>query len=99
MYFAYIYLTSFLFMINCTTRIENPKKFMSDVIIDLYGNYKYILIEMSNKTNLNDYKYLVRGSTAFDYHKSLYRNFDGLREPFNSYEFFFQNSWRRKNFN
>ena len=60
--------------INCT-KIENPKKFMTDVNIDLFGNFKYILIEMTNKTNLNDYKYLVRGSTKFDYHKSLYRNF------------------------
>ena len=48
---------------------------MTDVLIELYGNYKYILIEMANKTNLNDYKYLVRGSSQFDYHKSLYRNF------------------------
>ena len=60
--------------INCI-KIENPKKFMSDVNIDLFGNFKYILIEMTNKTNLNDYKYLVRGSTKFDYHKSLFRNF------------------------
>ena len=67
----YIHLISFLVLI----KIDNPKKFMTDVIIDLYGNYKYILIEMTNKTNLNDYKYLVRGSNAFDYHKNLYLNF------------------------
>ena len=48
---------------------------MTDVIIDLYGNYKYLLIEMYNKTNLNDYKYLVRGSNTFEYHKKLYINF------------------------
>ena len=67
----YIHLISFLVLI----KIDNPKKFMTDVIIDLYGNYKYLLIEMTNKTNLNDYKYLVRGSNAFEYHKSLYLNF------------------------
>ena len=78
MYFAYLYLFFILLIINSIIncfRIENPKKFMADVIIELIGNYKYILIEMANKTNLNDYKYLVRGSSQFDYHKSLYRNF------------------------
>ena len=48
---------------------------MTDVNIDLFGNYKYILIEMTNKTNLNDYKYLIRGSNKFDYHKRLYLDF------------------------
>ena len=48
---------------------------MTDVIIDLNGNYKYLLIEMQNKKNLNDNKYLVRGSSAFEYHKNLYLNF------------------------
>ena len=41
----YIHLISFLFLIN-TIKIDNPKKFMTDVIIDLNGNYKYLLIEM-----------------------------------------------------
>ena len=48
---------------------------MSDVIIDTNGDFKYILIEMANKTNLNDYKYLIRGSNEFDYHKRLFLNF------------------------
>ena len=76
MYFKYIHLISIsiLILIN-SIKIEDPKKFMTDVIIDLNGNYKYLLIEMQNKTNLNDYKYLVRGSSAFEYHKNLYLNF------------------------
>ena len=64
-----------IFNIIDAIKIDNPKKFMTDVIIDLNGNYKYLLIEMLNKTNLNDYKYLVRGSNAFEYHKNLYLNF------------------------
>ena len=60
-----------IFNIIDAIKIDNQKKFMTDVIIDLNGNYKYLLIEMLNKTNLNDYKYLVRGSNAFEYHKNL----------------------------
>ena len=73
----YFYFISFVFCfnnINCL-KIKDPKKFISDVIIDLNGNYKYILLEMANKTNLNDYKYIVRGSNEFEYHKKLYLNF------------------------
>ena len=61
--------------INCEKIIKDPKNFLSDVIIDTNGDFKYILIEMANKTNLNDYKYLIRGSNEFDYHKCLFLNF------------------------
>ena len=57
----YFYFISFIFcfnIINCL-KIKDPKKFISDVIIDLNGNYKYI----------------VRGSNEFEYHKKLYLNF------------------------
>ena len=70
----YIFLFSITFFINCF-KIENPKKFISDVIIDLNGNNKYILLEMVNKTNFNDYKYLIRGSTTFEFHKQIYLDF------------------------
>ena len=73
--YLFLYSIFFIFdVVNCI-KIENPKKFLSDVIIDLNGDFKYILLEMQNKTNLNDYKYLVRGSKEFEYHKKLYMNF------------------------
>ena len=61
--------------IKCNKKIKDPKNFLSDVIIDTNGDFKYILIEMTNKTNMNDYKYLIRGFNEFDYHKRLYLNF------------------------
>ena len=71
----YLIIFIYFFLINCNSKIKDPKDFLSDVIIDTNGDFKYILIEMTNKTNLNDYKYLVRGSNEFNYHKRLYFNF------------------------
>ena len=75
MLFRILILFIFLFITNCNYKIKDPKNFLSDVIIDTNGDFKYILIEMTNKTNLNDYKFLVRGSNEFDYHKRIYLNF------------------------
>ena len=61
--------------INGEVKSKDLKNFLSDVIIDTNGDFKYILMEMTNKTNLNDYKYLIRGSNKFDYHKRLYLDF------------------------
>ena len=72
--YLFIILLSFYFTIN-EQKIKDPKKFISDVIIDTHGDFKYILMEMVNKTNLNDYKYLIRGSNQFDFHKRLYLDF------------------------
>ena len=75
--FSKILFITFIYFINiiCRETIKNPKNFISDVIIDTNGDFKYILMEMVNKTNMNDYKYLIRGSNEFDYHKRLYLNF------------------------
>ena len=70
-----IILISYIIIINCDIQIKDPKKFISDVVIDFYGDFKYILLEMTNKTNLNDYKYIIRGSNQFDYHKKIYYDF------------------------
>ena len=60
---------------NCDIKIKDPKKFISDVVIDFNGDFKYILMEMVNKTNLNDFKYIVRGFQKFDYHRKIYNDF------------------------
>ena len=76
MLYKILFVTFIYFIkINCGETIKNPKNFISDVIIDTNGDFKYILMEMVNKTNMNDYKYLIRGSNEFDYHKRLYLNF------------------------
>ena len=72
--YLFIILLSFYFISN-EQKIKDPKKFISDVIIDTHGDFKYILLEMTNKTNLKDYKYIIRGSNQFDFHKSLYLDF------------------------
>ena len=74
MFPKYLILIFIYFIINCV-EIKNLKDFLTDVIIDTHGDFKYILMEMVNKTNMNDYKYLIRGSNEFDYHKRLYFNF------------------------
>ena len=60
---------------NCDIKINNSKKFISDVVIDFNGDFKYILLEMVNKTNLNDFKFILRRFQKFDYHKKIYNDF------------------------
>jgi len=66
---------SFILIIKCEITIKDPKKFISSVVIDTGGDFKYILMEMVNKTNPMDYKYLVRGCQDFYYHKKIYYDF------------------------
>ena len=75
MFPKYLILIFIYFIIIYCGEIKNLKDFLTDVIIDTHGDFKYILMEMVNKTNMNDYKYLIRGSNEFDYHKRLYFNF------------------------
>ena len=72
------FLTIFIYIFNtynCNVKIKDPKKFISDIIIDFNGDFKYILMEMVNKTNLNDFKYIVRGFQKYDYHRKIYNDF------------------------
>ena len=75
--FSKILFITFIYFINinCRETIKNPKNFISDVIIDTNGDFKYILMEMVNKTNLNDFKYIVRGFQKYDYHRKIYNDF------------------------
>ena len=70
-----IFISLIIIINNAKQPEKDPKDFLSDVIIDMNGDFKYILMEMYNKNNTNDYKFLVRGSNEFSYHKILYLSF------------------------
>jgi hypothetical protein len=65
---------------------------LADCSVDTSGTFKFIQIEVRNKSNPNESKIIVRGSREHYYHNDIYRNFmDRLRanskDLYNNYSF------------
>ena len=65
---------------------------IKDCVVDTNGDYKYIQILITNRTNSLDSKIIVRGGSEWRYHPAIYRDFlSKLRkndyEMYNNYNF------------
>ena len=63
-----------------------------ECIIDDYGTFKYIQIEIINKTDKNDKKIVIRGDGECSYHKDIFRKFlngilQGPKELYDNYDY------------
>lgn len=63
-----------------------------ECIIDELGTFKYIQIQITNKSNKNDTKIVIRGTGDFSYHKEIFRHFlngilKGPKDLYENYEF------------
>jgi hypothetical protein len=63
-----------------------------ECIIDEVGTFKYIQIQIINKSDKNDTKIVIRGTQQFSYHKEIFRHFlngilEGPKELYENYDF------------
>ena len=83
-------LINVLLILRCNSCKSNIP--LADCSVDTSGTFKFIQIEVRNKSNPNESKVIVRGSKEHYYHNDIYRNFvDKLRtnskDLYNNYSF------------